>query len=269
MAIYAIGDIQGCYDELCRLLDKLAFDPSKDYIWALGDLVNRGKSSLAVLRVFKQLGASAKTVLGNHDLHLIGVYAGLRQLNSDDTLDEVINAHDADELINWLRFQPLFYYDDRRRLSMVHAGIPPHWSIEKTLIEASFLENLLQDNNYQEKLKPLYTSPPTNLANSSINNSERIRWTAAYLTRMRLCTNIGELCFKNIKPNLAKPGFLPWFLFPQSLQKGTILFGHWAALEGKTNIANIYALDTGCVWGNQLTAMDIATFNKTSVNFNS
>jgi bis(5'-nucleosyl)-tetraphosphatase (symmetrical) len=267
MAIYAIGDIQGCYDQLCRLLDKLAFDPSKDCIWALGDLVNRGKSSLAVLRLLKRLGSSFKTVLGNHDLHLIGVYSGLRAMQSGDTLDEIINATDADELINWLRYQSLFIHDAKRNLSLVHAGIPPHWSIKKTLLEASFLENLLQGENYIDQLKTLYEAPPSNLSVANTDDCERIKWTAAYLTRMRLCDNKGNLCFNTVKSNLAKQGFLPWFLFPQSLQKGTIIFGHWAALEGKTNIANIHALDTGCVWGKQLTAVNIDTFHKVSVNF--
>lgn len=263
MATYAIGDIQGCYEALRRLLDKLQFDPARDTLWVTGDMVNRGPDSLSTLRFLKKLEDRCITILGNHDLHLLGVAYGLRKLKKKDTLSDIMEASDADELLHWLRHRPLLHHDAERQVTMVHAGIPPIWTIEQAIHEARQLEQLLQSTDYRKWLKRLFKEPPARTWDETFSQKKKIRLTAAYLTRMRFCDHNGILDFEN-KGAHSQNGFAPWFSFAGSpCYRETIVFGHWAALEGKTGIKNIHAIDTGCVWGKTLTALNLDTFERT------
>lgn len=266
MATYAVGDIQGCFDPLCRLLDKLGFDSTSDKLWVAGDLVNRGPESLKTLRYLKSLGDSCIAVLGNHDLHLLAVSCGLRSLKASDTLTEILEAPDREELLEWLRHCPLVHHDAIRQITMVHAGIPPIWSVQDALTYAKKVEESLQGDKYKKTLKKLFKSDQPQRWDNDLGPWKKLRLTTNYFTRMRFCSHDGQLDLKN-KTSLPEPGFAPWYSHPQSpCYRETILFGHWAALEGKTNQSNIHALDTGCVWGKELTAINLDTFERTSVS---
>ena len=265
MATYAVGDIQGCFDPLCRLLDKLKFDPENDTLWVAGDMVNRGPDSLQTLRYLKSLGNRCIAVLGNHDLHLLAVAAGIRKQKGSDTLDEILQAPDRDELLYWLRHQPFVHHDTRRNITMVHAGIPPIWSIEKALKKSHKLEAALQGEQYEKTLKKLFQSDQPRIWHKDLGPWKKLRLTANYFTRMRFCDEDGLLDLDN-KTSVPAPNEAPWFNFPGTrCYRETIVFGHWAALEGRSGRKNIHALDTGCVWGRELTALNLDTFKRTSV----
>lgn len=265
MALYAIGDIQGCYDALRRLLDKISFDPKHDQLWVAGDLVNRGPESLQTLRYLKSLGASCTAVLGNHDLHLLAVAAGLRKQKKKDTLEDILDAPDSDELLHWLRHRPVLHHDAHRGITMVHAGIPPIWTLKKAIKRARKLEAALQSDDYEATLHSLFKEDKPRLWDSALSRKKKLRLTANYFTRMRFCTEKGLLDFDN-KTGEPHAGFAPWFAFPYSpCYRETIIFGHWAALEGKTGLNHIHAIDTGCVWGKQLTALNLDTFERIQV----
>ncbi|PIE24869.1 MAG: diadenosine tetraphosphatase [Neptuniibacter caesariensis] len=257
MATYAIGDIQGCYDELQALLEKIRFSDS-DTLWIAGDLVNRGPKSLETLRFLKQLGNRAVCVLGNHDLHLLAVHYGAVNTKSSDTLSSILCAHDRHELMHWLRKQKLMFWDKDRGYAMVHAGIPPCWTIRKALKRAKEVEQVLKSTLAREFFNHMYGNKPDNWS-AKHEGWNRLRLIANYLTRMRFCSPEGRLNF-TAKGSLESqpPGYLPWFKIPRKdpLEDNiNILFGHWAALEGKTGKPNVFALDTGCVWGNRLSAL--------------
>ncbi|GMR16287.1 MAG: symmetrical bis(5'-nucleosyl)-tetraphosphatase [Gammaproteobacteria bacterium] len=256
MATYAIGDLQGCYDSLLGLLDKLKFDKAKDTLWFAGDLVNRGPDSLATLRFVKSLGDRAITVLGNHDLHLLAI-AAKHKKTSDASLQEILNADDADELLNWLRHQPLLHNDSQLNFTMVHAGIYPGWSLRNAQQHASELESVLCSDDYLDFIFNMYGNLPEKW-NNNIEGWDRLRFICNSFTRMRYCEADGSLNFKSHgAPGIHPENTLPWFETPQRKAKqDRILFGHWSTL-GTINKKNVYALDTGCVWGGQLTALRI------------
>lgn len=267
MSTYAIGDLHGCYLSLKKLLAEIAYNPQKDQLWFTGDLVNRGKNSLDVLRFVADLGDKSLQVLGNHDLHLLAIHAGKRKARGSDTLTQVLEAPDADALCNWLRSQPLLHQSKDLGFTLTHAGIPPAWSLKRAKKLAQEIETTLQHPKKHKKfLKKMYGDDPS-VWNSALKGSARRRLIANYFTRMRFCMPDSTLEFgcKNDAKSAPK-GFKPWFSYPsKAAKKSQLLFGHWAALNGKTGLANIHALDTGCVWGGKLTAMRLEDGQKFSV----
>jgi bis(5'-nucleosyl)-tetraphosphatase (symmetrical) len=253
MATYAIGDIQGCYDEMRRLLDAVGFDPAQDRLWLVGDLVNRGPQSVEVLRYLRGLGDHAVAVLGNHDLHLLVVAAGVRKPHRGDTLDALLAAPDRDELLDWLRRQRLMHAD--AGYAMVHAGLLPQWSIAQALALAREVEAALQGPDYGEFLNCMYGNTPAQWRDD-LAGYDRLRVIVNAMTRLRLCTPGGVMEFTH-KTGLtdAPAGYLPWFDVPGRASSDTpVLFGHWAAL-GLTLRSDVLGLDSGCVWGRRLTAV--------------
>lgn len=254
MSTYAIGDVQGCFEPLQRLLKKIRFDPSKDVLWFAGDLVNRGPQSLHVLRYIKSLGTSAKVVLGNHDLHLLAVYYGGHAVKKNDTFSDLLAADDAPDLLNWLRFQPLIHVEDNWCMS--HAGIPPQWTVAQAMALANEVETAIQGEQARDFFENMYGNDSNHWQNT-LKGMERLRTIVNYLTRMRFLGPQQELDLIS-KEGLdsAPAGFLPWFKVQPSYNSDYHrLFGHWAALAGKTEVDNTFALDTGCVWGQQLSAL--------------
>ena len=258
MAIYAIGDLQGCHDSLIRLLDKLNFDQSKDTLWFAGDLVNRGPDSLSTLRFVKSLGQGAVTVLGNHDLHLLAIAAKHKNTN-DEGLKAVLNAHDAEELLTWLRHQPLLHHDTELNFTMVHAGIYPHWDLKTAQQSAAELETVLRGDNYLDFIFHMYGNLP-NKWNNDLSGWDRLRFICNSFTRMRFVEHDSTLNFHSHgAPGTHPENTVPWFDLPtRKISDERVLFGHWSTL-GKINKKNVYALDTGCVWGGELTALRIDT----------
>ncbi len=256
MATYAIGDIQGCYAELRLLLKKVQFKPAKDRLWLAGDLVNRGPDSLNVLRYVRDLGDAAQLVLGNHDLHFLAIAYGVRKTRRQDTLDKLLKAKDLKDLAQWLIKQPLALYDPERQFVMTHAGIPPIWDLNDLLRYAEEASQSLQAEDQSKRLKNLFGNQP-DIWEDSLSGDDRLRVIINYLTRMRFCSANGHLEL-HTKGIASKPpaGYAPWFVHPSRLPEGMqVLFGHWAALGGKTDNKNIHALDTGCAWGEKLTAL--------------
>lgn len=255
MATYAIGDVQACYDELQSLLASIQFDSTKDTLWFTGDLVNRGPHSLLTLRLIKSLNPIV--VLGNHDLHLLACFYAKQKLNKGDTLDDILSASDADELCHWLRHQPLIHLD---KFCLVHAGIPPQWSLEQAKMHALEVETLLQSEAHIDFYKHMYGNTPLQW-DAHLEQWDRFRMITNYFTRMRFCNEYGDLDLENKgQIDTAPTGFRPWFEHPNRQTKNNgIIFGHWAALEGKTTQENAIGLDTGCVWGNKLTAFCLDT----------
>jgi len=253
MATYAIGDVQGCMDALRRLLDHIKFDQTQDRLWFVGDLVNRGPHSLGVLRFVKNLGASAVTVLGNHDIHLLALWCHKTKPGPKDTLQPILSAPDADELLHWLRFRPLLHVEGGH--VMIHAGMLPSWSLTQATTFAREVEEALQRDNFKEMLPAIYfrkfTAPSANLS-----TEERLGLTTNVLTRLRVCTKAGvpDFSFKG-PPTEAPPGYFPWFRIPdRATRNETIIFGHWSAL-GIVQEKHLVALDGGCVWGRELVTM--------------
>jgi len=253
MAIYAIGDIQGCYNEFRRLLDVVAFDPAKDQLWLAGDLVNRGPHSLETLRFVRALGDSALTVLGNHDLHLIATVVSLAKSGKKDTLGPILRAHDCEELIDWLRKQRLFHTDDN--FCMLHAGLPPQWDLEQTQAMAREAEEVIGGDDYQSFFRSMYGNKPV-LWRDDLSKTERLRFAVNCFTRLRYCTLDGELDFHHKgPPGTQGANLLPWFAIPERKTAHLrIIFGHWSTL-GFYQGHNVFGIDTGCLWGGQLTAL--------------
>jgi bis(5'-nucleosyl)-tetraphosphatase (symmetrical) len=252
MAIYAIGDIQGCARSLARLLDRIRFAPETDRLWCVGDLVNRGPDSLGVLRYLKRLGASAQIVLGNHDLFLLAAAEKIVSLRPKDTIQDILAAEDREELLNWLRQQPLHYHEGS--YFMVHAGLLPQWSIDEAAGLAREVEEALAGPEPGMFLQALFHGP-TPQWSPSLTGYERLAAITRALTRLRTCTPEGALSGFSGAPSDAPHGHLPWFRIPDRRNSDhTILFGHWAAL-GLHLESTVLGLDSGCVWGRQLTAL--------------
>ena len=253
MSTYAVGDIQGCFDVLRRLLDKVVFDPRHDHLWVVGDMVNRGPQSLDTLRFIYSLGDRASVVLGNHDLHLLATAHNLRPMSQSDTFEAILDAPDCNTLLDWLRHRPLLHHDETLNYVMVHAGIAPQWSLDQAKQYASEVEHALQSEHYLDYLTGMYGNTPLSW-NDQLSGTERLRVITNYFTRMRCLNAEGHLNLKN--KGLPKKNDIPWFEYPKRKMQGNrIIFGHWAALEGNTHSANAIGLDTGCVWGQRLTLM--------------
>lgn len=253
MAVFAIGDVQGCYDALCRLLDKLKFDERRDTLWFCGDIVSRGPSSLKTLRFIRDLGESAVTVLGNHDINLINLaYSGARP-RPNDRLQPVLTAHDRDELIHWLESRPFVHVDDERRAVLVHAGVPPGWTLRQLRGRAEKLQRLWLDELLGE-----VRYPPPLVWRDSMDRRRKLRYTLSALTRMRFCGDDGELRFDaKGHPDDYDGGVKPWFDFLHPEWNGRqIYFGHWSTL-GDVHDRDVVSLDSGCVWGRALTAVKV------------
>jgi len=264
MATYAVGDLQGCLEPLKCLLQQVQFDPAKDKLWLVGDLVNRGPASLETLRYLYSIRESLVCVLGNHDLHLVAVAYNTERLKKNDTLREIIEAPDSADLIEWLRQQRLVYHDAARDLTLVHAGIPPQWSIEKSLQRAAEVEAVLRDDEQLPLfLDGMYGNEPAKW-DKKLHGIERLRVITNYFTRMRFCTPEGKLDLKSKEGvDTAPPGYAPWFSYAERKAAGRkVIFGHWAALEGQCNVPGLFALDTGCVWGGSMTLLNVDTLER-------
>ena len=253
MATYAIGDIQGCFDSFQSLLDLIRFDPARDRLWLVGDLVNRGSHSLETLRFVKGLGEAAVTVLGNHDLHLVMLAEGHSKKQRDDTLDAVLAAPDRDELLAWLRRQPLMHLENG--YALVHAGLLPQWTAAQARALAREVEAALQAENYREFLANMWGSEPP-AWRDDLAGWPRLRVIVNAMTRMRFCTAEGVMEFRSKGEATAPPpGYLPWFAGPGRKSDDHVLVtGHWSALGLKLE-PNLLALDSGCLWGGHLTAV--------------
>ena len=259
MATYVVGDVQGCLDPLRCLLEQVHFDPARDTLWSVGDIVNRGPQCLESLRFFYGLRDSLVMVLGNHDLHLLAVAAGARKPSRSDTLDAILAAPDREELLNWLLYRPLIHHEFDHTL--VHAGIPPQWTVQEAIGYAREVESALRSPNCAEFLRNMYGNRPA-VWSDDLTGMTRLRVITNYLTRMRYCTKKGvlDLQSKGTRPlpGVAEVGdkkVSAWFSHKQrKTRKDRIIFGHWAALQGRTDTPYAIGLDTGCVWGGQLTA---------------
>lgn len=256
MAIYAIGDLQGCYDPFRRLLDALEFDPDSDTLWLAGDLVNRGPKSLKTLRFVKSLGDSALTVLGNHDLHALALSVGaVRNGERFSSLQKLLMADDADELFEWLRHRPLAHYDKKLDTLLVHAGTHPDWSVKKTLALAGEVESALRNGDYKTLLGKMYGNSP-GVWSGKLSGYKRLRFIINCLTRMRMVTDNKHLNMSfSGSPWRARKNLHPWFeIADRRAEENRIVFGHWSQL-GLIVLPNLISLDTGCVWSRQLTAV--------------
>lgn len=272
MAIYVVGDIQGCYDPLRHLLDKSGFEPSRDRLWCVGDFINRGPKSLETLRFLKSLGDTFTGVLGNHDLHFLAAWSGAQKEGKFQTLQALLKAPDCDELADWLRHRPLAHRADVPTLAgvndvlMVHAGIAPGWSFAQAIDRAGEIAKVLRNADYRDYLKAMYGDEPDTFS-EKLKSKERLRVITNVLTRLRFCTATGKLDMKNKDDaDTAPPGYRPWFEFQQLLPPQRILFGHWAMLDGRTGRKDIIGLDTGCVWGRALTLLRLDDGRKFSVS---
>lgn len=258
MATYAIGDIQGCYRELVELLDRINFNDKNDRLWFTGDIINRGPDSLAALRLIRNL--DAVVVLGNHDLHLLAVASGKAKPNKKDTLEAILKAPDRDQLLAWLQTRPLLHRDRELGYTLVHAGLPPQWSISRAQSLAQEVEQVLQGTEAKQYFAHMYGNEPS-LWSDDLSDWERLRFITNCLTRLRYCSPDGRISMKDKGPpgRQSKP-LLPWYQIKDRQSRDqTIIFGHWATIrlgekqDFKAN--NVHALDTGCIWGGELTAM--------------
>ena len=258
MTIYAIGDVQGCYDDLVRLLDKLKFDPANDQLWLAGDLVNRGPKSLETLRFIRHLGECAVSVLGNHDLHLLAVACKGEKQKKKDTFEDILNSPDREELLDWLRHRPLIHHDAEFEFTLVHAGIHPGWDLPTARALAKEVENQLQSHDRSEFFKHMYGNYPEQWSDE-LKGWDRLRFITNIFTRLRYCDNDGKPDFgPKGPPGTQATGLCPWFeIQTRKTRNEKIIFGHWSTL-GSGEPANVYPLDTGCVWGGRLTALAIS-----------
>ena len=267
MADYAIGDLQGCYDGLMRLLDSLQFDDAQDRLWFTGDLVNRGSQSLEVLRFIKHLPCPAQITLGNHDLYLLSLVLGQASHHSvDPSLRALLKAEDCQELCQWLSQQKILAEDLALNIVICHAGIAPIWTLDQARRYARELETVLAGDPCREFLNHMFGNSPKGWS-ESLSGMTRLRVLCNYFTRMRFCFADGSLDFEHQGPATSSiPGLYPWYALPNRQPIAPdILFGHWAALEGQCPIPGIHALDTGYVWGGHLTALRLQDKQRFSV----
>ena len=260
MSTYVIGDVQGCFIELNKLLRKIDFNEKKDNIWFVGDIINRGPDSLKTITFIKNLSDRkiCNIVLGNHELHLLCVYYGYKKINSSDTFIDIIKSGISEEIILWLRNQKFCFFNNKKNFFVSHAGIYPYWSVKEAVFYSEKLESILKcDSKIKIFLKYMYGNYPNNWAmcNDEISKNRMI---VNIFTRMRLCDENGSLDFsKNFLCENTK--LIPWFKLRSSYidDNINIIFGHWSLLNGLTGIENFFAMDTGCVWGNYLSALRI------------
>lgn len=253
MALYLIGDVQGCNAALGRLLAEIGFSASRDNLIFLGDLVNRGPDSLGVLRRVMALDGAAQALLGNHDIHLLAVAAGARSTGRLDTLDSILHADDRTRLLDWLRHRPLALHE--QGVLMVHAGVLPQWTLAQTRVHARELESVLRRADWQQHVASLFGNEP-DAWSPNLQGTARLRVIVNALTRLRFCTAQGRMEFAAKGGAAAAPeGYLPWFDAPgRQTADAVIAFGHWSTLEPQHR-SDILALDSGCVWGGHLTAL--------------
>jgi bis(5'-nucleosyl)-tetraphosphatase (symmetrical) len=253
MSHYVVGDIQGCYAEFAQLLDMIGFDPARDRLWLVGDLVNRGPDSLSVLRHVKSLGGAATTVLGNHDLHLLIVAAGHRPLHRQDTLEAILEAPDRGELLDWLRRRPLVVRDGN--FLLVHAGLLPSWTPSDAVGFSREVEAVLASPAYDDFLRHMYGDEPARW-DSKLRGNDRLRVIVNACTRLRFCTADDAMELKEKRgPGHSRPGFAPWFAHAGRKSAGvTVLCGHWSTLD-LLFAPDVMMLDSGCLWGGTLTAV--------------
>lgn len=250
MATYAIGDVQGCGDELQQLLRKVSFDPASDRLWFVGDLVNRGPKSLAVLRFVRDLADRAVVVLGNHDLHLVAQHEGIERAHAGDTFGDVLASPDAPELVAWLRRRPMMHAEGS--YAMVHAGLLPQWSVAKALSLAREVESALAGPNYRDFLEHMYGAEPDRW-DDALSGWDRLRVIVNAMTRMRFCDRAGRMDLQG-KGTQPRAGFLRWYETRPPADPGTLVFGHWSQL-GLVLERTVVGLDSGCVWGGALSAL--------------
>jgi len=268
MTTYVVGDVHGCLPALRCLLDTVRFDPAADTLWSVGDIVNRGTHCLETLRFFYAMRASVVMVLGNHDLHLLAVASGSRKPNASDTLDGILSAPDREELLNWLLHRPLIHHEYGH--TMVHAGIPPQWSLQDAIGHAREVETVLQSPQCTEFLANMYGNEPAAWSDD-LTGLPRLRLITNYLTRMRYCTRKGvlDLQSKGTSPDVGVPNIgdkkvSAWFSHPnRKTADERVLFGHWASLQGHTDTPNAIGLDTGCVWGGALSLYNLQSGERT------
>jgi len=267
MSTYAIGDIQGCFGPLQKLLEKIQFHPAQDTLWLTGDLVNRGPESLATLRFIKSLGNRQRIVLGNHDLHLLAVAHETHPGQKEDTFQDILTAEDRDELIAWMLQLPLLTHDAKLGYTMVHAGLAPSWDLAMAISLAEEVCGILKSDQAREFFKHMYGNQP-NEWRADLTGWDRIRCITNYLTRVRFCHPDGSLELETKGKKEDRPAdLIPWFDVPNRVNADLkIVFGHWAALGGITNTPNTFALDTGCAWGYCLTAMRLEDGERISVS---
>jgi bis(5'-nucleosyl)-tetraphosphatase (symmetrical) len=260
MSTYAIGDLQGCYSELQTLLDNINFDETNDQLWFVGDIVNRGPESLKCVRFVKALGAKAKTVLGNHELHLLAIANKVRKPHRNDTIDEILNANDADELLEWIKQQPLLVTDPDLNFTMIHAGLPPQWTLDQAKELAQETETLLQSNQFNNFIHYMYGDQPDTWSDE-LKDNDRHRFIINAFTRIRYFDKNGKLNLKEkASPGSQDKSLSPWYAIPErKTKKDKLIFGHWSTVqlgnENNFKQYNVYPLDTGCLWGGVLTAM--------------
>ena len=269
MATYAIGDVQGCAEALFSLLDLVAFDRERDRLCFVGDLVNRGPNSLEVLRFVQGLGERAVSVLGNHDLHLLAAAAGAREPRAKDTFGDVLSAPDRDSLLEWLRARPLLHHDGEYGFAMVHAGLPPQWTLQEARALAREVEGVLRGTARDVFFREMYGDEPRRWS-PALTGSARHRFVVNALTRLRYVTGEGALEFRHAgPPGTQARGLVPWFQAPGRRSRTTrIVFGHWATLqlhEPVDPVHRVHHLDTGCVWGGALSAMRLEDGRRFSV----
>jgi len=255
MATYAVGDVQGCCDELEALLERIAFDPARDRLWFVGDLINRGPRSLDALRLVHRLGDAAVVVLGNHDLHLLAVARGGAQLRAaDSALQEILDSPERERLLDWLQSRSMLHHDAALRTTMIHAGLPPQWDIALARRCAAELESALRGDHSGRLFAAMYGDQPDTWRDD-LEGMDRLRFITNALTRLRVCDVKGRLLLKLKGPPDRMPaGAIPWFRVPGRRSAGArIVCGHWSAL-GYLDEAGVLALDTGCVWGGTLAA---------------
>ena len=259
MSLYLIGDVQGCDDALQRLLDEISFSPSRDTLYLLGDLVNRGPQSATVLRRLMGYGNAAQAVLGNHDLHLLALAAGVRQPSRSDTLDEILQASDREAMLEWLRWQRMAMLEqiDGHTLLLVHAGVLPSWSAQQTVALAGEVETILRGPQLGDFLRQMYGNEPARWSDA-LTGAERLRVIVNALTRMRFCDANGRMDHESKEGAATAPaGYMPWFEVPgRRTAEITVAFGHWSML-GWLGRSDVLSLDTGCVWGGCLSALRV------------
>jgi len=259
---YVVGDIQGCFESFQCLLKRVAFDPDRDRLWSVGDLVNRGPDNLATLRWFYEHRDAVQVVLGNHDLHLLASRAGAGRMGKSDNFDDILDAPDGDTLMDWLQQQPLLHRDGDTL--MAHAGIPPIWNADEAQERADEVAAELRSERAGVFFQAMYGNEPW-IWSEHLSGLARFRVITNYFTRMRYCTPQGGLDLKSKGPAPASPWLAghpvaPWFHHPHKLEDHErVLFGHWASLDGKTNSSQFIGLDTGCVWGGALTFYNLET----------
>ena len=269
MATYAIGDIQGCYEELCDLLELIDWHPKNDTLWLAGDLVNRGPHSLDVLRFARAQDSNIHCVLGNHDLHLLATYEGNRTPKRGDTFGDVLNSNQCEELLQWLRCQPLVHYNPDLDFVMVHAGLPAQWDLDDALLQGERLSQTLQSPNCRDFFAHMYGDQPS-IWREDLCQWEQLRFITNAITRMRFCDNKGALVMGPTgAPECENSHLIPWYaVATRKSRSKRIVFGHWATLQQFSPISpehNVFHIDTGCIWGGGLTALRLEDLERFTV----